>query len=81
MVAPQGALGGEAVLACLERKVPLITVVNPCVLQVTPAALGLEKHVLQVASYAEAAGMVIALREGLAPAALMRPVSPLQGLS
>jgi len=81
VIAPQGALGGEAVLACLERKVPLIAVANPSVLQVTPAALGLEERVLQVASYAEAAGMVIALREGLAPAALMRPVSPLKRLS
>ncbi|MFN9659846.1 MAG: DUF3326 domain-containing protein [Cyanobacteriota bacterium] len=65
VVAPAGALGGEAVLASAERGVPLIGVSgNPCVLQVDGAALGLK--VVEVASYAEAAGLVLALREGLA---------------
>ena len=65
VVAPAGALGGEAVLACAERGVPLIAVTgNPCVLQVDGAALGLP--VVEASSYAEAAGLVLALREGLA---------------
>ena len=65
VVAPAGALGGEAVLACAERGVPLISVSgNRCVLQVDGAALGLP--VETAASYTEAAGMVLALREGLA---------------
>ena len=65
VVAPAGALGGEAVLACVERGVPLISVSgNPCVLQVNGAALGLP--VVEAGSYAEAAGLVLALREGLA---------------
>ena len=80
VVAPQGALGGEAVLACLERGVPLISVANPSLLAVDQAALGLECGVLQASSYSEAAGLLLALREGLAPAALTRPVSPLQRL-
>jgi hypothetical protein len=66
VVAPVGALGGEAVLACAERGVPLIAVSgNTCVLQVDGAALGLQ--VLEAGSYVEAAGLVLALREGLAP--------------
>jgi hypothetical protein len=40
------------------------------------AALGLE--ILTVASYAEAAGLVLALREGIDPAALARPLAPLE---
>lgn len=65
VVAPAGALGGEAVLACAERGVPLIVVTgNPCVLQVDGAALGLP--VVGASSYGEAAGLVLALREGLA---------------
>ncbi|MEB3263786.1 MAG: DUF3326 domain-containing protein [Synechococcus sp.] len=75
VVAPAGALGGEAVLACAERGVPLIAVHNPCVLQVDGEALGLP--VLPAASYAEAAGLVLALREGIAPAALARPLASL----
>ncbi|MEI7665558.1 MAG: DUF3326 domain-containing protein [Synechococcaceae cyanobacterium ELA263] len=75
VVAPAGALGGEAVLACAERGTPVIAVQNPCVLEVSAVALGLE--VLPAASYAEAAGLVLALREGLDPAALRRPLRPL----
>jgi hypothetical protein len=65
VVAPSGALGGEAVLACAERGIPLIAVTgNACVLQVDGAALGLP--VVEASSYAEAAGLVLALREGVA---------------
>ena len=81
VVAPEGALGGEAVLACVERDVPLITVANPSLLNVGPQALGLSAgSVLSARSYAEAAGFVLALREGLSVAALTRPIAPLQEL-
>jgi hypothetical protein len=76
VVAPAGALGGEAVLACAARGVPLIAVEgNPCLLQVRGEALGLS--VLPATSYAEAAGLVLALREGIDPGALRRPLKAL----
>ena len=81
VVAPAGALGGEAVLACIERGVPLIAVANPSLLQVTAEALGIAPSVMSAASYAEAAGLVMALREGLSPAALQRPLSSLEFLT
>ena len=77
VIAPAGALGGAAVLACAERGIPVIAVENPCLLEVTAQALGLE--VLPAASYCEAAGLVLALREGIAPAALGRPLPALEG--
>lgn len=73
VVAPAGAIGGAAVLACAERGVPLIAVQNACLLQVTAEALGLEA--MHARSYAEAAGLVLALREGIDPASLRRPLS------
>jgi hypothetical protein len=77
VVAPAGALGGEAVLACATRGVPLIAVNgNLCLLQVNGLALGLE--VINAASYSEAAGLVLALREGLDPASLQRPLQRLE---
>ncbi len=79
VVAPAGALGGGAVLACAERDVPLIAVANPCLLQVTAGALGLPA--LAASSYSEAAGLLLALREGISPAALTRPLAPLLPLS
>ena len=81
VVTPEGALGGEAVLACIERGVPLITVANPSVLSVTAEALGLESPVLKANGYSEAAGLVLALREGLNPVALSRPLPALERLS
>jgi hypothetical protein len=76
VIAPAGALGGAAVLACAERGIPVIAVENPCLLEVTAECLGLE--VIPAASYSEAAGLVLALREGIAPAALRRPLPALQ---
>jgi hypothetical protein len=81
VVAPSGALGGEAVLACAERGVPLIAVHNPCLLAVTAAALALREAgatVLEASSYTEAAGWLVALREGISPEALQRPIAALQ---
>ncbi len=80
LVVPEGSLGGEAALACLERKVPVICVSNSSVLQVTSTALGFGSEVLQASSYAEAAGWVLALREGVSLSALKRPLPPLKEL-
>ena len=77
-VVPEGALGGEAVLACVERGIPVISVANPSLLTVTSEVLGLSSGVLQASSYSEAAGLLVALREGISPAALGRPLPPLQ---
>ena len=79
--AHRGALGGEAVLACLERRVPVISVINPSLLSVTAEALEIRSGVQPAASYAEAAGLVLALREGLAPASLGRPLPGLETLN
>ena len=78
VVVPEGALGGEALLAAVARNVPVIAVANPSVLAVTPQALGLAEAVLPAASYCEAAGLVLALREGLAPVSLQRPLPRLR---
>ena len=75
VVAPTGALGGAAVLACADQGIPLIAVHNPSVLNVSAEALGLP--VLRAGSYAEAAGLLVALREGISSAALARPLLPL----
>ena len=78
VVVPEGALGGEAVLACVEHNLPVVCVANPSVLSVSADALGLGQGVLYASSYTEAAGLVLALREGLSPASLGRPLPPLQ---
>ena len=67
-------------LACVEHNLPVVCVANPSVLSVSADALGLSQVVLQASSYSEAAGLVLALREGLSPASLGRPLPALQRL-
>ena len=43
VVVPEGALGGEAVLACVENNLPVVCVANPSVLSVSADALGLSQ--------------------------------------
>ena len=81
IVAPDGALGGEAVLACLEKEIPVIAVKNPGILDVGFASLGLDENRLKkeqkihrVINYAEAAGLIISLREGINISSLYRPI-------
>ena len=81
VVVPEGALGGEAVLACAERNLPVIAVANPSVLSVGSQALGLSDNVVHARTYSEAAGLVLALREGLSLASLMRPLPAMQRLN
>ncbi len=82
LVAPKGALGGEAVLGCIERNIPLIVVSNSGILKVDLESLGLKsqlgktgsKNIFSVNNYVEAAGLIMALREGLAINSLKRPI-------
>jgi hypothetical protein len=56
----------------------VIAVDNPCLLAVPAEALDLP--VIPATSYSEAAGLVLALREGLSPASLRRPLAALSAL-
>ncbi len=79
IVAPWEACGGIPMLAAAERSIPLIAVktgVSAC--KVTPEMLGIPA--LLASSYLEAAGMLLALKEGLSLEALRRPVEPLRSL-
>ena len=65
VVAPAGALGGETVLACADRGIPIVAVSsNPSLLQVDASALDLP--VVKAQDYAAAAGLV---QEGSPPLA------------
>ncbi|ABX09497.1 DUF3326 domain-containing protein [Prochlorococcus marinus] len=81
VIATEGALGGEAVLGCLERGTPLIIVSNPGVLNVDSESLGLKDRlssnqnlVLKASNYFEAAAFLLALREGIEITSLKRPI-------
>jgi CBS domain-containing protein len=76
VVAPASALGGPPVLHAVRHGIPVIAVRgNHTILDVTAAALGID--VVEVENYAEAAGVVVALREGIGVGRLLRPLATL----
>ncbi len=88
VIVPQGALGGEAVLSCLERLIPLIVVSNKGVLNVSSTKMRLDRlsgeknnNILYAENYLEAAGLITALRHGINVKSLQRPIDCLKVLN
>ena len=88
VVVPQGALGGEAVLSCLEKSIPLIIVSNQGVLNVSSSKMRLDylssakdNNILYADNYLEAAGLITALRYGINVKSLRRPIDNVEELN
>jgi len=82
VVIPATACGGSAILSLSGRSssVQIIAVGdNKTQMQATPEKLGIKA--LQVNSYLEAIGVLVALRTGISPASLSADISPLRYLS
>jgi len=78
VVAPASCLGGIPTLFAARYGIPTIAVRdNETILNVTREALGLES-VIEVGTYAEAAGVLMALEQGLALQSIMRPLPTLR---
>ncbi len=78
IVAPASALGGIPTLCAESERIPIIAVKdNKTILDVTAAGLNLTR-VVEVNNYAEAAGVVQALRKGISLRSLYRPLSTLR---
>lgn len=79
LVCPADACGNLPVLAALEHKLPVITLAeNTTVLKVRPHALATLVNptapIYEVSNAWEAAGLLLALKQGLDPQLLRRPV-------
>jgi hypothetical protein len=74
VIMPADALGGIPALAAEFSDIPLIAVKeNQTVLNITNEKMGMH-NVIEVNSYLEAAGVVVALREGISLESLRRPI-------
>jgi hypothetical protein len=77
VIAPATALGSLPVLAAAQRGTPVIAVAaNTTLLDVTASGLRLP-NVVEVGSYLEAAGAVLAIRRGLSLESVGRPLASL----
>ncbi|MBK8190561.1 MAG: DUF3326 domain-containing protein [Vampirovibrionales bacterium] len=73
LIVPADALGGAAVWQALERDIAVIAVQdNATRMRVDAAALGAPRGIIEAASYFEAAGVLQALRHGVASAQVTR---------
>ncbi len=77
LVAPSGALGGEAVLASMEKGVDIISVKNTSVLDIDNKRLGYSK-IIEANNYFEAAGIILSYRAGINYKSIQRPLKPFQ---
>jgi len=66
LIVPCDCLGSIPVLKAVENNIPVIAVEeNKTVLNVTAESLGIESKIIKVKSYYEAAGYLLALKEGI----------------
>jgi len=77
IVAPSGALGGEAVLACMERNLNIIVVKNEGVLNVSSEWFDYQR-LFKVENYLEAAGLLTAFKEGISYRSIQRPLNSIK---
>ena len=88
VVVPKGAIGSPTVLACIERKIPIILVNNSSAIDVSLSDLclgddiasGSRNKFFQVDNYLEAAGLIMLLRNGINPESLYRPLPKIREL-
>ena len=79
IVVPSGALGGEAVMACIERGIPVIAVKNQSILNVDSEKINYS-NIINAKNYLEAAGILLSLREGITLKSLQRPIKSFKNL-
>ena len=80
IVVPSGALGGEAVLACAERGLNIISVKNQNTLKVTNQFLNYP-NLIEVNNYAEAAGIILSIKKGINLRSIKRPLKKIRKIS
>ena len=80
IVVPDGALGGEAVLAGIEKGLNIISVKNQNTLKVTNKFYDYP-NLFEVNNYLEAAGIILAFRKGINLNSIKRPLKKIQKYS
>lgn len=66
LVVPYDCMGGLPVLKAIEKNIPVIAVTeNETVLNITPEAVGIGDKVIKVRNYQEAAGFLLAMKNGI----------------
>ena len=79
IVVPDGALGGEAVLACIEKGLNIICVKNQNILNVSYKLLNYPNFI-KVNNYLEAAGTILSFKKGINLKSIRRPLKSIKNI-
>jgi len=77
IVVPNGALGGEGILAGIEKGLNIISVKNQNILKVSNEFFDYP-NLFEVDNYLEAAGIILAMRRGITLKSIKRPLQKIQ---
>ena len=77
IVVPMGALGGEAVLAGIERGLNIISVKNENILGINNKTFNYP-NLFEVNNYFEAAGLILSIRNGINLKSIQRPLNTIR---
>jgi len=80
IVVPNGALGGEGVLACIERGLNIIAVKNQNVLKVNNHSFNIP-NLIEANNYVEAAGIILSIKKGINIKSIRRPLRKIQNIN
>lgn len=75
LITPHNCLGSIPILSCLEKNIPVISINNnSTLLDITAQKLNVTDKVIELQNYMEACGYLIALKEGINPSTILRPI-------
>lgn len=75
LITPSDCLGSLPVISCIEKAIAVIAVKNnTTVLDVTAEKLGIIEKIIISANYLEACGYITALKSGICPETILRPI-------
>lgn len=81
LITPYDCLGSVPVICCIEKDIPVIAIKsNKTVLNVTAEKLGIQDKVIISENYLEACGYLMALKLGILPGSVLRPIQQVIGI-
>ena len=80
IVVPSGALGGEGVLAGIERGLNIISVKNPNIIDINNQKFNYP-NLIEVNNYFEAAGLILSIRNGINLKSIERPLNRIRKIT
>lgn len=81
IITPSDCLGSIPVICAVEKNIQILSIKeNTSVLNVTKEKLNITDKVIEASNYLEACGFIMALKQGISPATVLRPIQKTIGI-